>query len=119
MKLVIAIIQAYDSDRLLRAITSAGLRATKMVSTGGFLRMANATVLMGVEDERVDECLEIIRMNCEPRIEASFDPGEQEFVEWFPIGVQDVTVGGAVVFIVPVTQFHQVLSTASHPESGP
>lgn len=119
MKLVIAIIQAYDSDRLLRAITSAGLRATRIVSTGGFLRMANATVLMGVEDERVDECLEIIRRNCEPRIEAGFDPGEQEFVEWFPIGVQDVTVGGAVVFIVHVTQFHQVLPTASHPESGP
>lgn len=108
MKLIIAIIQAYDSDRLLRAVTSAGLRATKVVSTGGFLRMTNATILMGVDDARVQECLEIIRQHCEPRVESTMDPGGQEFIEWFPIGVQDVTVGGAVVFILSVRDFHRI-----------
>ena len=109
MKLIIAVIQAYDSDRLLHAVTSAGLRATKIVSTGGFLRMANATILMGVDDARVQECLQIVREHCEPRVESAIDPGEQEFIEWFPIGVQDVTVGGAVVFIVPVGEFRQMI----------
>ncbi|HYH11409.1 MAG TPA: cyclic-di-AMP receptor [Thermomicrobiales bacterium] len=108
MKLIIAIIQAYDSDRLLRAVSEAGFRATKIVSTGGFLRMGNATVLMGVEDDLVHECLEIIRTNCEPRAEVSFDPTEHEYIEWFPIGVQDVTVGGAVVFIVRVSDFVRI-----------
>jgi uncharacterized protein YaaQ len=117
MKLIIAIIQAYDSDRLLRAVTSAGLRATKIVSTGGFLRMTNATILMGVDDERVEECLAIIREHCEPRVESAIDAGEHEFIEWFPIGVQDVTVGGAVVFIVPVRDFHRIFP-AEHREGG-
>jgi uncharacterized protein YaaQ len=108
MKLIIAVIQAYDSDRLLRAVTSAGLRATRIVSTGGFLRMGNATIRMGVADDRVKECLEIIRKNCEPRVEVPFDPSESEYIEWFPIGMHDVTVGGAVVFIVPVSRFEQV-----------
>ena len=118
MKLIIAIIQAYDSDKLLRAVTSAGFRATKIVSTGGFLRMGNATVLMGVEDERVQECVEIIRTNCEPRAEVSFDPTEHEYIEWFPIGVHDVTVGGAVVFIVNVSDFVRMYPSASQTE-GP
>jgi uncharacterized protein YaaQ len=109
MKLIVAIIQAYDSDRLLRAVTAAGLRATKIVSTGGFLRMGNATVLMGVDDDRVKECLEIIRANCEPRAEVAFDPTEHEYIEWFPIGVQDVTVGGAVVFILRVSDFVRIM----------
>jgi uncharacterized protein YaaQ len=108
MKLIIAVIQAYDSDRLLHAVTSAGMGATKIVSTGGFLRMGNATVLMGVPAERVQECLEIIRTTCEPRSEVPYDPGEHEFIEWFPIGVHDVTVGGAVVFILPVSRFEQM-----------
>lgn len=107
MKLIIAVIQAYDSDRLLNAVTAVGMRATKIVSTGGFLRMGNATVLMGVPAERVRECLEIIRATCEPRSEVAYDPSEHEFIEWFPIGVHDVTVGGAVVFIMPVSRFEQ------------
>ena len=108
MKFIIAVIQAYDTDRLLRAVTSAGLRGTKIVSTGGFLRMANATIFMGVDDARVEECLQIIREHCESRIESSIDPGDQEYIEWFPIGVHEVTVGGAVVFIVGVNSFHQM-----------
>lgn len=109
MKLIVAIIQAYDSDRLLRAVTSAGFRATKIVSTGGFLRMGNATILMGVDDNRVNQCLQVIHTSCESRVEEGFDPTEHEFIEWFPIGVHDVTVGGAVVFILRVSDFVQML----------
>ncbi len=74
MKLIITVIQAYDSDRLLKAVTAAGLGATKIVSTGGFLRMGNATILIGVDDDRVAECLRLVRANCEPRAEVSYDP---------------------------------------------
>ncbi|CAN5314944.1 MAG: cyclic-di-AMP receptor [Chloroflexia bacterium] len=110
MKLIVAIIQAYDSDPLLSAVTAAGFRATKIVSTGGFLRMGNATILMGVADDRVRECLEIIHDSCVSRVEEGFDPMEHEFIEWFPLGVHDVTVGGAVVFTLRVSDFVQMSS---------
>lgn len=113
MKMIVAIIQAYDSDALLRAVTSAGLRATKIVSTGGFLRMGNATILMGVDDGRVRECLDLIHGSCMSRVEEGFDPMEHEFIEWFPIGVHDVTVGGAVVFILRVSEFRQLFPPES------
>lgn len=108
MKFVIAIVQDYDCDRLLRAITARGFRATRISSTGGFLRMGNATVFMGVDNTRVSEALEIIRQSCESRVEVQLDATSPEYVEWFPAGMHEVTVGGAVVFIVPVERMVQL-----------
>jgi uncharacterized protein YaaQ len=105
MKFVIAIVQDYDSDRLLRAVTTAGFRATRIASTGGFLRMGNTTVLMGVDGTRIRECLSIIEQACRSRVEAQVDAASPEYVEWFPAGIHEVTVGGAVVFIVPVERY--------------
>lgn len=102
MKFVIAIVQDYDCDKLLRAITLSGLRATRIASTGGFLRMGNTTVLMGVDNLRLSECLSIIEQSCKSRVEVQVDDASPEYVEWFPAGIDEVTVGGAVVFIIPV-----------------
>jgi len=107
MKLVIAIVQDYDSDRLLRAICGAGFRATRISSTGGFLRTGNQTVIMGVEDHRTSACIKLIQQSCKSRVEAEVDPATPEYVEWLPSGVHEVTVGGAVVFIVSVDRFEQ------------
>jgi uncharacterized protein YaaQ len=109
MKFIIAIVQDYDCDTLLRAITSAGLGATRVASTGGFLRTGNTTVLMGVDDERVGECLELIARSCKSRVEAQVDVASPEYVEWFPAGIHEVTVGGAVVFIVPVRRYERIV----------
>jgi uncharacterized protein YaaQ len=67
MKLLIAVIQDKDSNRLSQALIKEGFRATKLASTGGFLRAGNTTFLIGVEDDRVEDALEIIRANCKVR----------------------------------------------------
>jgi uncharacterized protein YaaQ len=64
MKLIIAIIHDSDNEPVSRALTSADYRVTCIASTGGFLRRGQSTLLIGVEDERVDKALEIIRENC-------------------------------------------------------
>lgn len=43
MKLVVAVIQDQDSNRLSNALTKYNFRATKLASTGGFLRSGNTT----------------------------------------------------------------------------
>lgn len=104
MKLVIAIVQDYDSDGLLRAVTGAGLYATRLSSTGGFLRSGNKTVLLGVDDDRLPLCLKLIEQACKDRVAVENPPSTSEFAEWFPAGVHDVKVGGAVVFILAVAR---------------
>ena len=54
MKLIIAIVQDEDANRLVSSLMEAGFGATKLATTGGFLRAGNTTLLIGVEDERLE-----------------------------------------------------------------
>lgn len=108
MKLVIAVIQIYDTDRLLTAVTEVGIGATRIVSTGGFLRMQNATVLLGVDDERVEEAIGIIRQCCQGRVEVRAEVAAPEFAEWIDCGIQEIPLGGGVVFVVAVDRFARI-----------
>jgi uncharacterized protein YaaQ len=108
MKLVVAIVQDYDTDRLLSAITDAGLRATRIASTGGFLRMGNTTVILGVEDDQVQLCLDVLGKTCCSRIERAPADLIDELGYFGPGTVTEVTIGGAVVFVVPVTRFVRI-----------
>lgn len=108
MKLIFAIVQDQDSNRLSDALTDANFRATKLASTGGFLKAGNTTFIIGVEDEQVEATLEIIKNNCKAREQimspaASLGVTVDTYVP-YPIEVQ---VGGATVFVMPVDQFQQ------------
>src|SRR4051794_1231746 len=108
MRLVVAIIQDYDTDRLLRALSEASIGATKIASTGGFLRMGNTTVLMGIEEQRVDECLELLEEWCKSRVERA-DPAMVDSLGLLEAGsVAEVSLGGAAVFVLPVERFERV-----------
>ncbi|WP_159888057.1 cyclic-di-AMP receptor [Paenibacillus puerhi] len=106
MKLVIAVVQDKDSNRLSNALVKEGFRATKLASTGGFLRAGNTTFLIGTENERVSEALQVIKANCKIR-EQMVTPvspmgGTTDSYIPFPVEVQ---VGGAAVFVLPVERF--------------
>lgn len=61
MKLVIAVIHDEDSHRLTERLNKAGFMATKLASTGGFLKTGNTTIFVGTEKEKLEEVLEIIK----------------------------------------------------------
>jgi uncharacterized protein YaaQ len=106
MKLVIAVVQDKDSNRLSNALVSEGFRATKLASTGGFLRAGNTTFMIGIEDERVQDVMQVIRNNCKVRDQlvtpVSPMSGSTDSYMPFPVEVQ---VGGAAVFVLPVERF--------------
>lgn len=107
MTLIVAIVQDYDCDRLLRALSGAGLRATRIASTGGFLRMGNTTVYMGAPNERVDECLEILKQTCRRRTQTP-PPAMLETLGLLDAGaIADVQIGGAVVFVKAISRFER------------
>ena len=63
MKLIFAIIQEADVRGLLSRLIDKGYKATKLASTGGFLKARNTTLLIGVEEEKVENALRIIKEN--------------------------------------------------------
>ena len=67
MKLLVAIVQAGDADRLADALRRDGHRFTRMASTGGFLETPNVTLVMAVEDEAVPDVVEVFRATCSGR----------------------------------------------------
>lgn len=64
MKLVVAILGDDRASRLTENLTGAGFSATKLASTGGFLRRGSATFLIGVEADQVETVIDIIRKVC-------------------------------------------------------
>jgi uncharacterized protein YaaQ len=106
MKLVVAVVQDKDSNRLSNALVRSGFRATKLASTGGFLRAGNTTFMVGIDDDKVQEVLEVIRSNCKVRdqLVTPVSPmgGATDSYIPFPVEVQ---VGGAAVFVLPVERF--------------
>src|SRR3954463_3935792 len=106
MKMIIAIVQDKDSNGLLSKLVDNNYRATKLASTGGFLKSGNTTFMIGTEDIRVDRALQIIKDNCRSReqLVAPVSPmgGNADSYVPYPL---EVEVGGATVFVLPIEQF--------------
>ena len=61
MKLIITIIPGSNCDNVSMALTDRNFRVTKIASSGGFLRKGNATLLVGVDDDQLDEAVSLIK----------------------------------------------------------
>jgi uncharacterized protein YaaQ len=99
-----AIISGDDSSKVSRALTKSNFSVTKLATTGGFLMAGNTTFLVGTENDKVEEVLDILRKNSKTRkqmVPTSASYGVGMFSS-MPIEVQ---VGGATVFILDVEHF--------------
>lgn len=110
MKLIVAIVQDEDAQRLADALMEAHFGVTKLATTGGFLRAGNTTLISGVEDDQLQKALELITKICRSRQQVTTVPaagggtGGIGF-QHYPVRV---TVGGATVFVLEVSQFLKV-----------
>ena len=107
-KVVMAIVQDKDAAVLSSAFIDANVRATKLSTTGGFLRSGNSTFIIGVDDKRVDDVLKIIKANCQSREEFATAPSIAiDAAAGDAAAPIEVTVGGATVFVMPVDAFYR------------
>ncbi|MCR4876083.1 MAG: cyclic-di-AMP receptor [Clostridiales bacterium] len=110
MKLIIAIVQDEDSSRLLTSLMNDGFGVTKLATTGGFLKAGNTTLMIGVEDEKVQDAIKSIESVCRSRKQfttAHTSPSGVSAGGYIPFPVE-VTVGGATLFVLSVDQFLKV-----------
>ncbi|MCX5975954.1 MAG: cyclic-di-AMP receptor [Coprothermobacterota bacterium] len=109
MKLLIVIVQDKDAEALLSTLTQKGYRATKMASTGGFLREGNSTIFLGVDDDKVEEILSVVRERCHKREHfinpAPYAPSAPGSYIPYPMKVE---IGGATIFVAPIDYFERV-----------
>ena len=104
------LIQIADKDaKKVSALMDKGFGVTKLATTGGFLRAGNTTLISGVEDDKLQDALDVIEKICKSReqITASTTPMGGAGGVYVPYPIR-VTVGGATVFVLEVSQFLKV-----------
>ena len=107
MKLIIAIVQDEDAARLVSNLMNEGYSVTKLATTGGFLKAGNVTILIGLDEAKLDECFEIIREHSSSR--KQIIPTTAELgMGFFPSTPVQVEVGGATVFVLNVERFEKL-----------
>lgn len=106
MKLVLAIVNKDDSGTVLAALTKEGFSVTKIASTGGFLMSGNTSILVGVDDSRLDEVIDIIEKHSKKR--SQMIPSSTYSNSAYSSIPVEVTVGGATVFVLNVERYERL-----------
>ena len=112
MKLLFVIISKEDVDQVTSALNKEGYRATKIASSGGFLKRKNVTLMIGIEEEKMDDVIDIVKGICHER-----QTVEVNMPIFFPNGMNEasfsgypetVEVGGAIIFAVDVSHYEKI-----------
>ena len=112
MQLLVAIVQDEDADKLCKRLNAQDYRVTRINTVGGFLARGNDTILVGTEDDQVEDVLAIIKETCHTR---------RSYINPAPPGIEpvhlsmaapamplEVQIGGATVFTFPVKRFERL-----------
>jgi len=102
-KLIAAMVQDQDVEELLNALVETDCWATKIQTTGGFLRGSNNIVLIGMDSEKVDLVLDVIRGHCHSRRQTVYPKDAP-----FPDEPVEVEIGGATLFVWDVEKYERL-----------
>ena len=99
MKLIFMIIQDSDASKLMDKLIENNIGATRISTSGGFLRRGNTSLIVGVEEEMLEKTLDIVNECCQKRIKYTMPVSaiSEAYLMGSPVEVQ---VGGATCFIM-------------------
>lgn len=107
-KMIIAIIQNDDYRRIIEDLNEHGFYVTVLNSSGGFLKKPNATIMIGLNHEHLDEALELLRRygrrtEMEYKLATSLETAS--YTMPVPPMAIPVQCGGIVLFVLDVAQY--------------
>ncbi len=107
MKMILAIINHDDSHSVIMQLMKQGFSITKLATTGGFLRAGNVTILIGADDNKVEEAINVIKEYSNSRKQVIPTTAELG-MGFYPTKPVEVAVGGATVFVMDVERFEKI-----------
>lgn len=108
MKLVMAIVKDDDSFSIMNSLNLEGFSVTKLASTGGFLKVGNTTLICGVDDDKVDLVIDIIKKEGHSKKQFTNGITDINNTNTYTQPPIEVTIGGATIFVVDVDKFVKV-----------
>ena len=109
-KLILAIIQEADYDMVVSALTEHSFYVTQLSSTGGFLKKRSVTLMIGVEEHRVQAALDILKQCAGRRQQMSYSNmsmsagGPTTSIPMVPV---PITAGGVTVFMMDLNDIQK------------
>ena len=107
MKLITAIVNKEDSKNVCNELIKAKFYVTRLATTGGFLMAGNVTILVGVDEEKVQTVIDIIKEQSHSRKQMIPTTTEMSY-GYYPSMPVEVVVGGATIFVVDIERFERV-----------
>lgn len=109
-KMIVAIIQNDDYHEVVEDLNEHGFYVTVLQSSGGFLKKPNATIMIGLNHEYLDEALQLLKRYGK-RTEMEYNAVPPTMGAIHPLPIASVTVpvncGGIVLFILDVAQYER------------
>ncbi len=110
MKIIYAIVSSDDGNRVTDVLNEHQFSVTKLATTGGFLKKGNATLMIGTDEERVDDAIHLIRETCGKRQKITCDipsPNISSISAGYMMIPVNVELGGATIFVTDVERYEK------------
>lgn len=108
MKLILAIVNDEDGNKVITELSKNGYSVTKLATTGGFLKAGNITMIIGTDDDKVQNVIDIIRSKSQRRTQITASPMPMSAAASFTPYPIEVQIGGATIFVLDVDRFEKV-----------
>lgn len=107
MKLMLIILSNEDVQNVTNSLLKKKYYVTKLSTTGGVLNSGNTTLLVGVEDNLVEDVKEIVATSAKTRKKkvSCEEPHELNVFSFLP---SKVKVSGATIFVLNVDEYHKL-----------
>ncbi len=109
-KMLLAVVQGDDYPDTVDELTRSGFFATVLSSTGGFLKKRSVTLMIGVEEHRVQAALDILKQCAGRRQQMSYSNmsmsagGPTTSIPMVPV---PISAGGVTVFMMDLNDIQK------------
>ena len=110
MKMIYAIVRKDNEDDVVTQLTQHHYSVTRLSTTGGFLRKGNTTLMIGADDEKVDEVISLIKQECgqHQKLTVNMPYISGTTMVNYATMPMHVEVGGATIFVVNVERYEKI-----------
>ncbi len=109
-RLLLAVIRKDDYDETVYQLNTHGFFVTRLSSSGGFLKKENVTLMLGVNAERLEEAVEILKTFAGRRRSQTYvmpTPGGGNVYAGHGVPVE-VDMGGVTLFTLKLDGFQKL-----------
>ena len=109
-KIIYAIVSADDGNRVTDVLNDHRYSVTRLATTGGFLKKGNTTLMIGAEDDKVQEVIDVIKQECgqHQKLTVNMPYISGTTMVNYATMPMTVDVGGATIFVINVDRYEKI-----------